>query len=40
MHFVELLQQKRDQNKAFQKAFGIVAQRKWHLNDTVSVRLR
>ncbi len=28
MHFVELLQQKRDQNKAFQKAFGIVAQRK------------
>ena len=28
MNFVELLQQKRDQNKAFQKAFGIVAQRK------------
>jgi hypothetical protein len=27
MNFVRLLQQKRDQNKAFQKAFGIVAQR-------------
>lgn len=56
LDFVKLLQQKRDQNKAFQKAFGIVAQRKtkkvvnpkvlkdylekWHLNDTVSVRLR
>lgn len=28
MNFAKLLQQKRDQNKAFQKAFGIVAQRK------------
>lgn len=28
MHFVEILQQKREQNRAFQNAFGIVAQRK------------
>lgn len=28
VHFIKMLQQKRDQNKVFQKAFGIVVQRK------------